>query len=108
MMVPSQPPPISSPLAPPRDDPTASPVRFGSCKCTPKASVAVKIRHARRKPSLTASGKHSYRFTNKGMELVADKGPLVSRTIPAYVVIEEYRAAARRKGQNSSPLRPIN
>ncbi|EHS64782.1 hypothetical protein PGT21_029267 [Puccinia graminis f. sp. tritici] len=94
-------------MAPPRDDPTsASPAHFGSCKCTPKASVTVKIRHARRKPSLTASSKHSYRFTNKGMELVADKGPLVSRTIPAYVIIQEYRAAARRKEQNSSPLRP--
>ncbi|PLW20675.1 hypothetical protein PCANC_06424 [Puccinia coronata f. sp. avenae] len=104
-MVPPQPPPISSPLVSSRNA-AADPVHFGSCQCKPKSSVNIMIRHARRNPSLTAGGKHSFRFTTKGMELVADKGPLVSRDIPACVVLDEYRAACRRKAQKSSSLHP--
>ncbi|KNZ51819.1 hypothetical protein VP01_379g6 [Puccinia sorghi] len=101
-MAPPQPPPVSSPLTPPGTPRAGPPVNLGAYKSQPKFSKTIKVRHARRHPSLTAGGKHTFRFTDNGMELVADKGRLVSRNIPAHVVIEEYLAACRRRDQDSS------
>ncbi|KAH9468780.1 hypothetical protein MJO28_005147 [Puccinia striiformis f. sp. tritici] len=102
-MVAPQPPPISSPLVSSSTGSASALVHFGSYQCNPKSSVLIKIRLARRNPSLTSAAKHSYRLTDKGLELIAEKGPLVSCPIPAHVIVEEYRAAARRR---QSPLPP--
>ncbi|KAA1071364.1 hypothetical protein PGT21_005115 [Puccinia graminis f. sp. tritici] len=59
-------------------------MRFGAFSSTPKCCLVVCLREARQIPDLTSSLKHSYRFTSKGMELIAEKGRrlLASRVHP--------------------------
>jgi hypothetical protein len=59
-------------------------MRFGAFSSTPKCCLVVCLGEARQIPDLTSSAKHSYRFTSKGMKLIAEEGHklLASRVHP--------------------------
>ncbi|PLW38883.1 hypothetical protein PCANC_05656 [Puccinia coronata f. sp. avenae] len=73
-------PPVTSPLANPGQ---RKPVLFGDINCIPKARYLVVLNTAHLQPILTASAKHSYRFTKRGMQLMAllGKDKLLKRRV---------------------------
>ncbi|KAI9600328.1 hypothetical protein H4Q26_000108 [Puccinia striiformis f. sp. tritici PST-130] len=66
-------PPVPSQLADSGNAPT-QPVGFGAHACKPKCYKPLPIAFATSIPIMTASAKHSYRFTLDGIELAAETG----------------------------------
>ncbi|WAQ86358.1 hypothetical protein PtA15_7A84 [Puccinia triticina] len=67
-------PPVSSPLSGCLTSPA---MFFGSTSSTPNCCYWISLQEARETPDLTSSVKHSYRFTAKGMELIAEEGKIL-------------------------------
>ncbi|KNZ51947.1 hypothetical protein VP01_3752g1 [Puccinia sorghi] len=79
-------PAMARPHTPPASSPLVTPgkkfftvVPFGDKNCDPKYRTLLNLRIASRRPSLTASATHSYRFTKEGIVLMAcvDKDKLM-------------------------------
>ncbi|KAA1069997.1 hypothetical protein PGTUg99_016957 [Puccinia graminis f. sp. tritici] len=66
-------PPVSSPLADSGRSPTY-PLGFGAHACKPKCYEALPIAFASQIPIMTSSATQSYRYTSKGIKLMAGNG----------------------------------
>ncbi|OAV86929.1 hypothetical protein PTTG_29660 [Puccinia triticina 1-1 BBBD Race 1] len=86
-------PPVSSPLANSGRTPTHPP-GFGAAGTKPKCYIPLPIAFASRIPIMTASGKHSYRFTRDGIELMADNEKL--KLLARRLRLSEIRASTPR------------